>query len=114
MPKVPPNVSFEVGLFDETLPDFLERHSNPVAFLHVDCDLYSSTCTIFKNIGPRLQPGCIVLFDEYYNFPRWQEHEFRAFREYVDRSGVTYSYVGWAATSQQAAVRIDSNPRFRG
>ena len=48
MPKVPDNVEFHVGYFDATLPDFLAVHADPVAFLHVDCDLYSSTVTIFE------------------------------------------------------------------
>ena len=110
MPKVPANVQFKIGLFDDTLPGFLEEHDGPVSFLHVDCDLYSSTVTIFKALGTRLQEGAIVLFDEYYNFPRWREHEFKAFQEFVADSGVKYEYIAWSATGQQTAVRILKNP----
>ena len=43
------NVHLCVGLFEDTLPAFKEevgdRH---VSFIHVDCDLYSSTKEIFK------------------------------------------------------------------
>ena len=113
-PKVPENVLFHVGYFDATLPGFLETYPDPVAFLHVDCDLYSSTVTIFESLGPRLQPGAIVLFDEYYNFHRWQQHEFRAFQEYVERSGVKYEYIAFSVTGQQVAVRILENPEFGG
>ncbi|MFT5500055.1 MAG: putative O-methyltransferase YrrM [Woeseiaceae bacterium] len=112
MPKVPANVKFQVGLFNETLPTFLQEHSEPVSFLHVDCDLYSSTVTIFEALGTRLQEGAIVLFDEYYNFPRWQEHEYKAFQEFVAASGVEYEYIGWSATGQQAAVKINKNPLY--
>ncbi len=112
LPKVPDNVQFQIGLFDATLPGFLAEHSAPVSFLHVDCDLYSSTVTIFDALGPRLQPGAIVLFDEYYNFPRWQEHEFKAFQEFVAATGVEYEYIAWSATGQQVAVRILRNPLF--
>jgi len=111
LPKVPDNVQFEIGLFDRTIPGFLERHADPVAFLHVDCDLYSSTVTIFEALAPRLQPGAIVLFDEYYNFPRWQQHEHRAFREFVASSGLRYEYIGYSVTGQQVAVRVLDNPR---
>ena len=114
LPKVPDNVEFEIGYFDTTLPGFLEKHSDPVAFLHVDCDLYSSTVTIFEALGERLQPGAIVLFDEYYNFHRWQQHEFKAFQEYVERSGVTYEYISFSVTGQQVSVRILENPEFTG
>jgi len=112
LPSVPDNVKFEIGLFDETIPGFLSQHSDPVSLLHVDCDLYSSTVTIFDALGSRLQPGAIVLFDEYYNFPRWQEHEFKAFQEYVAESGVLYEYIAYSVTGQQAAVRILKNPAY--
>ncbi len=112
LPKVPDNVKFEIGLFDDTIPGFLEQHSEPVSLLHVDCDLYSSTVTIFAALGPRLQPGAIVLFDEYYNFPRWQQHEFKAFQEFIADSGAGYEYIAYSVTGQQAAVRILSNPLF--
>jgi hypothetical protein len=110
---VPGNVKFELGLFDQTIPKFLAEHADPVSLLHVDCDLYSSTVTILDAFGPRLQPGAIVLFDEYYNFPRWQEHEFKAFQEYVTGTGVEYEYIAYSVTGQQAAVRILKNPAHR-
>ena len=112
LPKVPDNVQFEIGLFDKTLPDFLEKHSDPVALLHVDCDLYSSTVTIFEMLGSRLQPGAIILFDEYYNFPRWQQHEYKAFQEFVVSSGLQYEYIGYSVTGQQVAARVLENPLF--
>lgn len=112
LPKVPDNVQFEIGMFDKTLPEFLEKHSDPIALLHVDCDLYSSTVTIFDLLGSRLQPGAIVLFDEYYNFPRWQQHEYKAFQEFVQQSGVEYEYIGYSVTGQQVAARILKNAQF--
>jgi len=112
LPRVPDNVQFEIGLFDRTIPGFLEKHTDPIAFLHVDCDLYSSTVTIFELLAPRLQPGAVILFDEYYNFPRWQQHEFRAFQEFVAASGLSYEYIGYSVTGQQVAVRVLSNPRY--
>ena len=114
LPKVPENVHFEIGMFDKTIPGFLEKHDDPIAMLHVDCDLYSSTVTIFDTLGARLQPGAIILFDEYYNFPRWQQHEFKAFQEFVTASGLVYEYIGYSVTGQQVAVRVLENPMFSG
>jgi predicted O-methyltransferase YrrM len=114
LPKVPGNVEFHVGYFDATLPGFLEKHADPVAFLHVDCDLYSSTVTILEALGNRLQPGAIVLFDEYYNFHRWQEHEFKAFQEFVARAGLKYEYIAFSVTGQQVAIRVLENPEYSG
>jgi len=112
LPKVPSNVEFHIGLFGDTLPGFMDKHDGPVAFLHVDCDLYSSTVTIFEHLGSRLQPGAIVLFDEYYNFHRWRQHEFRGFQEWVARSGAKYEYIGFSVTGQQVVVRILDNPQY--
>ena len=58
------------GLFEDTLPSFISEHQEKVAFLHVDCDLYSSTKTIFDEI--------------------------KAFDEYVKENGVYYDYVSRA------------------
>ncbi len=112
LPKVPGNVEFHVGYFDATLPAFLAAHPEPVAFLHVDSDLYSSTVTVFDALGDRLQPGAVILFDEYYNFHRWQQHEFRAFQEFVGRVGLRYEYIAYSVTGQQVAVRVLENPAF--
>ncbi len=111
-PRVPGNVAFHVGMFEETIPKFLAEHDDAVSFLHVDCDLYSSSVTIFDAFGSKLQPGAIILFDEYYNFPRWQQHEFRAFQEFVTKSGVEYEYIAYSVTGQQVATRILNNPQY--
>ena len=78
----------------------------PVAFIHVDCDLYSSTKTILSLLAPRLVSGSVILFDEYFNYPNWEQHEFKAFQEFVAASAVKYTYLAFAR--QQVAVRIDS------
>jgi len=106
-PEVLDNIELIVGWFDQTLPDFVaDKDAEPVALLHVDCDLYSSTRTIFKFLGDRIQPGTIIVFDEYFNYPEWRGHEFRAFQEFVAARGVGYEYIGLVPTYQQAAVRI--------
>ena len=49
LPIVENNVKIIVGMFEDTLPDFVNKHSNDkIALLHVDCDIYSSTKTIFN------------------------------------------------------------------
>jgi Macrocin-O-methyltransferase (TylF) len=104
LPKVPPNVKLYKGWFDVTLPQWLSDNPDPIAFLHIDCDLYSSTKTIFSLLKPRIQPGTIIVFDEYFNYPNWQNHEFRAFQEFVSEHGVKYDYIAYARI--QVAVKI--------
>lgn len=95
-----------VGWFDETLSGFLAEHPGDVDFLHLDADLYSSTRTVLDLVGPRLRTGSIVVFDEYFNYPGWREHEHRAWCEYVERTGTTFSYEGYTRDSEQVIVRI--------
>lgn len=79
-----------VGLFADTLPGFLLEHPGPVAFLHVEADLYSSTRTVLEHVGPRLRLGTVLLFDEYFNYAGWEQHEHRAWQEFVAGSGIGF------------------------
>ena len=106
-PRVPQNVSLVKGWFAETLPEFLRHHSGPVAFLHVDCDLYSSTKCIFDLLHPRIGTGCVIVFDEYFNYPDWQNHEHRAFRELIDKSGLDFRYDAFVPNHAQVCVVIE-------
>jgi hypothetical protein len=106
MPSVRPNVKLHKGLFSDTLPGWIAENLEPIAFVHVDCDLYRSTCDLFAGIGPRLGPGAMLLFDDYFNLPNWQAHGFRAFQEWVTEANVAYTYLAYAR--QQVLVRIDS------
>ena len=107
LPAVAGNVELVVGWFDRTLPGFLEARPNETAALvHVDCDLYSSTQTIFAQIAPHIRPGTIIVFDEYYNYPGWRHGEYKAFQEFVDFRKVRYEYIGLVPNHQQVAVRI--------
>jgi hypothetical protein len=106
LPRVPNNVLLHRGYFDASLPKWLDEHAGPIAFMHLDCDIYSSTRTIFELTAPRLVPGSVILFDEYFNFPNWEKHEFKAFQEFVAEHHVKYTYLAFAR--QQVAVSIDS------
>ncbi|WP_245645279.1 class I SAM-dependent methyltransferase [Pseudonocardia acaciae] len=108
-PPEVPGAEMVVGLFADTLPGFLETHPGPVGFLHVDCDLYSSTRTVLDLVGPRLLPGAVIVFDEYLNYPGWAEHEHRAWREYVTRTGTEFRYEAYTLDNEQVVVRL-ANP----
>jgi hypothetical protein len=107
IPAVEKNVTLHVGLFSETLPQFVSSLQEDVAFLHVDCDLYSSTKEIFFYLGNRIKPGTVIVFDEYMNFPGWKNDEWKAFREFIWSSKLKYRYVGLVPSHQQVAVVIE-------
>jgi predicted O-methyltransferase YrrM len=106
-PAVLPNVTLVVGLFDQTLPQFAAEHRHAQAsFIHVDCDLYSSTRTIFTHCAQLIGPGTVIVFDEYFNYPGWRRHEYRAFQEFAAEAGHGYEYLGVVPSGQQVAVVI--------
>ena len=85
----------------------MQEHDGPVSFAHIDCDLYSSTVTILENIGDRLRPGTHLLFDEYFNYPSWKQHEHKAWAEFCAAHGVNYTYLGFTALDGRVLVRVD-------
>ncbi|SFN58180.1 Predicted O-methyltransferase YrrM [Pseudonocardia ammonioxydans] len=113
LPEVP-GAELVVGLFDDTLDRFLATHPGPVDFLHVDSDLYSSAVTVLEAVGPRLRPGSIVLFDEFFNFPDWERHEARAWWEYAEKHGVRHRYACYTHDHEQVAVRIEGTAPHAG
>jgi hypothetical protein len=106
LPQVRANARLVKGWFSESLPPFLREHSEKFAFVHVDCDLYSSTVSIFTLAEGRFQEGTVIVFDEFFNYPGWQEGEYRAFVEFIARTKFTFEYLGWCRTHEQVAVRL--------
>ena len=105
-PDVNNNVELIVGLFNETLPNFLWCHKDDIAFLHIDCDLYSSTKTIFDLCADRIKSGTIICFDEYFGYPSWQEHEHKAFVEFTEEHDIHFEYIAYNMNHEQVAVKI--------
>jgi predicted O-methyltransferase YrrM len=104
LPKVARNVTLIKGWFNETLPEFLKLNPGPVGLLHVDSDLYSSAKTVLTLLEPRLKAGSVIVFDEYFNYPGWQEGEFKAFMEFLERTGLAFEFIGYHRNEQQVAV----------
>jgi Methyltransferase domain len=107
LPEVPANVKLHVGWFDATLPGFLAANDGPISLLHIDCDLYGGTKYILDTAGDRLRAGSIVMFDEYFNYPSWRHHEFKAWQEFVRSRNVRYTYIAMTAMDGCVAVRVD-------
>ena len=107
-PPVRSNVRLIKGFFDDTLPGFIGEHRGAkIALMHVDCDLYSATKTIFANVADMLAPGTIIIFDELINYHGGREvGEFKAFMEFTAERKLSFEYVAYNRTGSQVAVRI--------
>jgi hypothetical protein len=108
-----PNVRLYPGWFHETLPRVLPTLPSQIGFMHVDCDLYSSTRTALQALCPRLGPGTVLQFDEYWNYLEARDGEMRAFKEFVVRTGLDFEYLGYNANYMQASVVLTRPGRRR-
>lgn len=70
------------GWFTDTVPMYAE--GEPWAFIHIDCDLYSSTLEVLYGMNDRIVPGTVIRFDEFQGYPNARNHEERAFWEWYD------------------------------
>lgn len=111
LPAVPKNVTLVKGWFNDTIPIFLNQlKQDPVIrFLHIDCDLYSSTKTIFDLLGKYIQPGTVILFDEFIGYKSWQKDEFKAFMEAAKMYSWGYEILLFSFATKQVAVKIKSS-----
>lgn len=107
LPKVNRDVKLIKGWFDETLPKFTQENNEDVAFLHIDCDLYSSTKIIFEVLKARIKKGTVIVFDEYFNYPGWKNGEFKAFQEFVNDNNLKYRYLTYNNRHEQVALIIE-------
>jgi len=106
-PNVNNNVKLFKGWFNESLPIFLKENDiKKIGFIHIDCDIYSSTKDIFTILDKFITKNTVIVFDEYYNYPGWEDHEYKAFQEYIIASGKKYKYICYNASHEQVAVII--------
>jgi O-methyltransferase len=79
---VPPDrVEYYEGLIEETLGDYRGR---PIAFAHIDADLYSSTKAAFSFLDEHLADRALVVLDDWLGWPG-VERAFEAYRESTSR-----------------------------
>lgn len=108
LPVFEENIVVHKGWFNETIPKFIKEYSENISFLHIDCDLYLSTKTIFEGLDKQIVEGTIILFDEYFNYPFWEHHEYKAFQEFVKKNNIRYEYLCYSSKTfgSKVAVRI--------
>ena len=102
--QIPTNGEIMDGWFDVTLPRF--DYQKPVAkFLHVDCDVYSSTADIFNSLTGKIVAGTVIVFDDYCNYTGWRKGEWKAWQEFVERQNINYEYLDVGGMAVSLIVR---------
>lgn len=83
IPRLRNNITLYNGFFSETIPKFIaEIKPYPISFVNVDCDLYQSTVDGLFPLEHFIVPGTILYFDEFYGYPNYEFHEYRALEEF--------------------------------
>lgn len=94
LPPVNDNVELVKGMFDETLPGFLEEHKGEkCSFVHIDSDLYSSAKYVLTTLKDHIGNGTIICFDEFAGHIGWRQDEYKAFMEFIEETGYKYRFV---------------------
>ena len=90
LPQVPANVRLVKGWFEDTVGPALAALREPVAMVHIDCDIYSSTVTALTALRDHghLAPGLVVVCDDAINYPAFAWNELAALHDVLLPAGL--------------------------
>ena len=95
-----PRVTFFKGWFQDTLADY-EPPPHDVLVINFDADLYSSTIYGLNRLKDAIVPGTYLYFDEFHD----GRHEFRAFTEFRQDTGMRFELVGVTPAMQNVVFQ---------
>ncbi len=108
VPEMPDNVTLHEGWFNDTLPPFIAQDKQAsAAFIHIDCDLFSSTQTALEALRDRCRPGTVIQFDELIGYPGYQQHEWRAWQAFLQQWPQGYRLLGSVFMGRAVAVQLN-------
>lgn len=101
-------MKFYAGLFQETLPNFLNDNSIDLKgkknVIHLDADIYSATLYALMLLSPKLKPNDVLIFDEF-SYPNLDE--FRAYYNFLESSYIKCSYIAATQGFAQTAFKVN-------
>lgn len=106
-----PNVELVPGWFNDSIPMWLEQNSGKISFLHIDCDLYSSTKTVLTLLNDYIVPGTVIVFDEMYpwanyeKYDLWDQGEFKALGDWISTFNREFVPL-FRSQHQQCSIKI--------
>jgi len=104
LPVVPKNVRLHAGWFEDSLPPFLAEHRERLRFANIDCDIYSSTRTVLRALQPRIEAGCVLVFDELIGNRTWMHDEFKALMEWAGEFSRQFAGIAVNLAGKQVAI----------
>lgn len=100
-------VKIHKGWFSDTVPLMADHQEKQLAFMHIDCDLYSSTIDCLFGMNKFIVTGTVLLFDEYVmlNNGEFDDGEHRAVVEWMEKFDRQIEYL-WRTNWVQVAARV--------
>lgn len=112
LPEVRENVKLVKGFYKDSVPPWMKTHElTQIKFIHIDCDLYSSTKEVFCFLNNYIVPGTVIVFDELYPwsdyslYETWEEHEYKALQEWISEYVREFSVLK-RSRYQQCSIKI--------
>lgn len=96
LPQTPQNARLHKGWFSQTLPAFIQtwpQNAPPIALVHIDCDIYSSTRAVLAHLAPYLKPGDVLVFDELLNYSGFATNEMLALYEFLCARNLDFEWL---------------------
>jgi tetratricopeptide (TPR) repeat protein len=106
IPALPDTVRLHVGWFEQTAPAFAATLEERLKMVHIDSDLYASARCALDALGPRLEAGTVLVFDELVGNERWREDEHRALTEAIDRWAWKIEWLALSWITGQGVLRL--------
>jgi len=82
----------------------LNSHIQKIDLLIIDCDIYESTNIVLSELNELIKTDTVIVFDEYFGYPNWRNHEYKAFIEFSQDYGKSYEYLFYR--TRQVCLRI--------
>lgn len=93
VPDLPCNVQLVIGWFSDIIKQWVAQNPETISFIHLDCDLYSSTTTVLDALNQQIKPGTVIALDEFCDwneqgvYERWREGEALALVDWCSKNG---------------------------
>lgn len=100
----PKNVSLVIGEFKDTLPSFISTLKTAISVIHIDCDTYNPTLLVLEQVFPMLSHKTCIIFDDFFGYPGWRKHGYRALQEFTIKYSLKITYLGFS--NRQIAVSL--------
>lgn len=110
LPEVEPNAELVVGWYDKTISEWCKINRDNIKFIHIDCDLYSSTLTVLEELNDQIVKGTVIQFDDFYNwynlsnYTKWQEGIYKALSEWTQKFNRKFKVIGRSNHTQTTII----------